>query len=106
MFTRNCFNNKLKDLNIITSFQSIGIFKVNFVLTDCYFVVRSFNFKTKVCQYIYDFTSCVSSEVSWCKVKITTFIIHFKCWFIIFIKFEKEELWFRSKVKALEAQFF
>src|SRR5699024_1600068 len=99
MFTSNCFNNEFENLNVVTCFQNISIFEINFVLSNRNFVVTCFNFKSHFSQHVNDFTTCVISKVCWCKVKITTAVVYFKSWFTFFIQFEQEEFWFWTKVK-------
>ena len=85
MFTSDCLNNQFENLDIITSLQNICILEVDLMLTNSHFVVRCFNIESHFCQHINDFTTCVICKVSWCKVKITTFIVNFKCRITLFI---------------------
>ena len=99
------FYHKFKDLNIVTSFQCIGILEVNLVLPNSYFMVACFYFKTKVSKDIYDFATCISCQVGRCEIKISAFIVYFQCWFLIFIKLEEEKFRFWTKIEFLKPNF-
>src|SRR5690606_25751717 len=99
MFTGNGLNNQLKGLDFITCLYGICIFKVDFVLSWCHFVVGSFDFKAHFFQFKNDVASAVFAQVHRCQVKIAAVVIQFKRWFASFIKFEQEEFRLWSKVK-------
>ena len=48
MLTGNRFDDQFKDLDVVAGFQDVGIFEVDFVLTNGYFMVTGFDFETKV----------------------------------------------------------
>ena len=106
MFTCDGFHDKFKDLNIITSFQSIGILEVDLVLPNSYFMVTCFYFKTEISKNIYNFATCIASQIGRCQIKISTFIVYFQCGFLIFIKLEEEKFRFWAKIEFFKAQFF
>ena len=46
MLTGNRFDDQFKDLDVVAGFQDVGIFEVDFVLTNGYFMVTGFDFET------------------------------------------------------------
>ena len=76
------------------------------MLTNCYLVVTSFHFKSHLSQNIDNFPTGIIRQVCWRQVKVATLVIHFQCRIAIFIQFEKEKFWLRTKIERLEAQCF
>ncbi|KYC61210.1 hypothetical protein B4100_3310 [Heyndrickxia coagulans] len=106
MFACNRLDHQFKGLDIVACPDCIRIFKINFVLAGCNFMVGRFNFKAHFLEFQYDVAPAVFAKVRRRQVKIAAVVVQLQCRFIFFIQLEEEEFRFRPKIKTREAKFF
>lgn len=83
MLARNCFDNKLKCLDVVASMQSISVLEVNFMLTRRNFVVRSFNVKTELFKFKNDVATAVFTQINRCQIEVAALVIQMCRWLAV-----------------------
>ncbi len=102
----NCFDSRLKGLNIISRLQRVIKLEIDFVLTQPHFVMSDLNLQTHHVQGGDDFSANPDSLIVCRKIKITTDIIGHRMSFFGTIPQKQVKLRFRTDVVGPAAFLF
>src|SRR5699024_7763656 len=100
MLPCHSFDDKLECLYIITRGNCIFILEINFMLSLGYFVVGCFDFESHILKFQHYVPTAVFTKVCRRKVEIASLVVQFGGRIAVFIKLEKEEFRFRSKIEV------
>ncbi|MNC19193.1 hypothetical protein D3C75_671200 [compost metagenome] len=99
-------HDELEGLNLVSGFDGVRIFEVDFVLAGSNLMVGGFNFKAHFFKGQYDFTAAVLPKIHRRQIEISTLVIQFLCRVTLLVGSEQEEFRLRSNVHRCIAHFF